>query len=182
MKWGRLINNPATQILLTAFILLLAMFLLGFVADPIINLYVDPYDTIATRLTGENDDALGVGRPKTWTEHFVKGLASLGVLSFAKVLLALSPWHWWNLRNSGIIGAGSRRTGGRDRVASISWIVLVIGVATFLWTVYKGVKTWSCRILEKAGQRVMDVQLDDEDDEDGVEPTGPGDDASKKDD
>jgi len=41
----------------------------------------------------------------------------------------------------------------------------VIGVGTFLWGVYKGVRSWSRRVLEKAGERVMDVPLDDDEDE-----------------
>ncbi|MCJ1367038.1 hypothetical protein MMC16_006170 [Acarospora aff. strigata] len=100
----------------------------------------------------------------SWTEHFIKGLASLGLLSFIKVLLALSPWQWWNLRSSGIM-AGSGRAGanGRDRLASISWLVVVIGVGTFLWGVYKGIRAWSRRTLEKAGERVVDVPLEDDD-------------------
>ena len=31
---------------------------------------------------------------------------------------------------------------------------------------YKGVRAWSCRVLETAGQRVMDVPLDDDDEDD----------------
>lgn len=183
MTWGRLISSTWMQILLTISILLLVMFILGFVADPIINLYIDPYDTIASVATGE--EGITVEKAASWPEHFVKGLASLGVLSFLKVVFALSPWQWWNLRNSGLLGGGGRRgTTGRDRAASISWIVIVIGIATFLWVcislgdlevvfanraaqgVYKGVRVWSCRLLESAGQRVMDVPLDGDEDED----------------
>ena len=139
MKWGRAISSTATQISLTVSILFLAMFLLGFVADPIINLYLDPYSTLASAplsklstkiepLLADDDDV------PSWTEHFIKGLASLGLLSFIKVLLALSPWQWWNLRSSGIISGGGRAGGsGRDRLASISWLVVLIGVGTFLW-------------------------------------------------
>lgn len=32
--------------------------------------------------------------------------------------------------------------------------------------IYKGVRAWSRRTLERAGERVMDVQGDDDDDED----------------
>ena len=72
--------------------------------------------------------------PASWTEHFIKGLASLGLLSFVKVVLAISPWHWHSLRNSGLMGGGGRAGGtGRERLASISWIVVLLGVGTFLW-------------------------------------------------
>ncbi|EEQ87422.1 hypothetical protein RJZ56_006120 [Blastomyces dermatitidis] len=170
MRWGRWITSTATQLALTAVILLLAMFLLGFVADPIINLYIDPFDTILSRLY-DPDDTEKLIYPEedvpvttTWAEHFFKGLASLGVLSFVKVIFALSPWQWWNLRNSGLVGGGRRPAAtGRDRVASVSWIVLLIGVLTFLWTVYKGVRAWSRKVLQKAGDRVLDVPLEDDD-------------------
>ncbi len=70
----------------------------------------------------------------SWTIHFLKGLASLGLLSFIKVLLAMSPWQWWNLRSSGLIrGSGRVGSSGRDRLASISWIVVLIGIGTFIW-------------------------------------------------
>jgi hypothetical protein len=138
MRWGQWISSPLAQIVLTLIILLFAMFLLGFVADPIINLYVDPYDTIFSAQFWNPNTVDEVHQPRkkaaSWIEHFIKGLASLGVLSFLKVLFALSPWQWWNLRNSGLIGGGRRTAAsGRDRVASVSWIVVVIGVGTFLW-------------------------------------------------
>ena len=137
MRWGRAISSTLTQIVLTIFILLFTMFALGFVADPIINLYLDPYSTISSGSFSDlgikiepiltDDDVPG------WAEHFLKGLASLGMLSFIKVLFA-SPWQWWNLRNSGIM-SGGRRTGtdGRDRLANTTWILILIGVGTFLW-------------------------------------------------
>ncbi|KAI9836012.1 MAG: hypothetical protein M1837_003530 [Sclerophora amabilis] len=145
------------------------MFLLGFVADPIINLYLDPFTTISSVPLPNSDSKahpiIPSDESSTWAEHFVKGLASLGLLSFIKVLLAMSPWQWWNLRSSGFMSGSGRGAGasGRDRLASISWIVVLVGVGTFLWAVYKGVRAWSRKALEKAGERVMDVQGDDED-------------------
>jgi hypothetical protein len=114
------------------------MFLLGFVADPIINLYLDPYTTITSPLTGEKlEPILDPDEQITWSEHFAKGLASLGLLSFIKVLLAMSPWQWWNVRSSGILGGNARTSvTGRDRLQSISWFVVLIGVGTFLWVRY----------------------------------------------
>jgi len=118
--------------------------------------------------------------PTTWLEHFIKGLASLGLLSFVKVLWMLGPTNWWNVRSSGLIGGGGRRPpggSGRDRLASISWIVVIIGVGTFLWGVYKGVRAWSRRLLEKAGEKVQDIQGDD--DEEGNDPKLAGDGRKK---
>ncbi|MCJ1274746.1 hypothetical protein MMC21_002544 [Puttea exsequens] len=170
MQWSRWISSTATQISLTVFIFFMALFLMGFVADPIINLYVDPYSFITTaplsKLGERMEPILSDHDVPTWTEHFIKGLASLGLLGFVKVLFALSPWQWWNLRSTGVIGGGGRSGNtGRDRLANISWVVVLIGIGTFLWAVYKGVRAWSRRTLEKAGERVMDVGGDDNDGE-----------------
>lgn len=135
MTWGRWISSSTSQVVLTVTIFFLAMFFLGFVADPIINLYLDPYGTISSasnlRTKTQPNSTSDI---TSWPEHFLKGLASLGLLSFVKFLLALSPWQWWNLRSSGIMSGGGR-TGatGRDRLQNISWVVVVIGVGTFLW-------------------------------------------------
>lgn len=165
MAWGRWISNTASQITLTFAIFLIAIFGLGFVADPIINLYLDPYTTIASGSTPQPIYRDDYG---TWFDHFLKGFASMGLLGFVKFLLTLSPWHWLNMRSGGGMG-GMGRTGntGRDRMAQISWVAVSVGVVTVLWAVWKGVRAWSRRTLEKASERVMDVPLpDDEDDDD----------------
>lgn len=136
MQWGRWISSTATQIVLTMSIFFMALFLMGFVADPIINLYVDPLSVISSnplsKVGTKLDPIFTDDDIPTWTEHFVKGLASLGLLGFVKVLFALSPWHW--VRSTGIMRtSGSTGNTGRDRLANISWIVIVIGVGTFLW-------------------------------------------------
>ena len=126
------------QIGLTISIFIAAMFLLGFVADPIINLYLDPYSTIFYgAFSAKSEPGIFHSQyeeePSTWGEHFLKGLASLGLLSFLKMFLA-SPWRWFNLRASSFGGGGGRGgTTGRDRLQNISWLVVVIGVATFMW-------------------------------------------------
>ena len=63
--------------------------------------------------------------PVTWTEHFAKGLASMGVLGFLKALLA-SPLQLFR------IGGGRGRTTARDRYEQVSWVIILIGVGTFL--------------------------------------------------
>lgn len=124
--------------MLTLSILYLAIFLLGFVGDPIINLYLDPYNTVSSvplSTLGAKKAFIPKGKSDTtWTEHLLKGLASLGLLGFIKVILAMSPWQWWNLRSSGLLARSGRATGsGRERLASISWIVVLVGVGTFVW-------------------------------------------------
>lgn len=140
IKWSRWLTSTTLQVAITLGIMLTTVFVFGFIADPIINLYLDPLDTITTTATGgkmpaitlEDDDA-------GWAEHFLKGFASLGLLGFVKVFFAMSPWHWWNLRQGGIIGGGGRnrragrQAGGRERLENISWTVVVIGVITFLY-------------------------------------------------
>jgi hypothetical protein len=173
LSYGRWISSTFAQIGLTFVIFFLAMFILGFVADPIINLYLDPVTTISTAggptgsLIYEDEDA-------SWAEHFVKGLASLGLLGFAKFLLTLSPWHWFNMRGTGVYvgGGGGGRAGatGRDRLNQLSWITIIIGIATFLYAVWKGVRAWSRRTLEKAGEKVMDVPGADDEDEEEAQP------------
>ena len=138
MRWGRWISSTAAQIVLTCFIFFMALFIMGFVADPIINLYVDPYSVLSSapfsKVGAHLEPMLSDDGIISWTEHFIKGLASLGLLGFVKVLFALSPWQWWNIRTSGIMNGGGRSGNtGRDRLASISWIVIVVGITTFLW-------------------------------------------------
>lgn len=168
----------AAQIALTGIILFMFIFVLGFVADPIIGLYVDPWSYMPWNSWSrpsygyyDFDD-----EPTTWYEHFAKGFASMGVLGFLKVLVA-SPFSYFRFG-----GGGRRATTGRERVEQVSWLIILIGVATFLavslpfeigftvpahsvQAVYKGVRAWSRRTLERAGERVMDVQNDDDDDD-----------------
>ncbi|EOA90706.1 hypothetical protein ACJQWK_11263 [Exserohilum turcicum] len=159
---GRFIGSVSAQVGLTVLILFSMIFILGFVADPIINLYLDPWSVLFPWSgLSESDYAYYYEdeSSSTWYEHFAKGFASMGVLGFLKVLLA-SPLSYFR------IGGTRGRATGRDRYEQVSWIIILIGVATFLTAIYKGVRAWSRRTLERAGERVMDVQGDDDDDED----------------
>ncbi|GAB7355688.1 hypothetical protein MBLNU459_g6391t1 [Dothideomycetes sp. NU459] len=167
MTWARWISSTTSQIFLTFLIFLVATFVLGYVADPIINLYLDPYGTLSSVPSHRTSALLPEDEPITWIEHFVKGLASLGLLGFAKFLLTLSPIHWFNMRTSGAIPGGRPGTAGRDRMQQISWIAVLVGVATVVWAVWKGVRAWSRKTLESFSEKVMDVPgADDDDDED----------------
>ncbi|KAI9707870.1 MAG: hypothetical protein M1820_004476 [Bogoriella megaspora] len=170
MSWAKWIGSASAQIALTIFIFIFAMFLLGFIADPIINLYLDPYGTIFYSTFSGNSEPEFLRpsantEPSTWGEHFLGGLASLGLLSFLKIFIT-SPWRWWNFRAGSFGSTGSRAgASGRDRMQNLSWIVIAIGVATFMWGVWKGVRSWSRRLLQNIGERVMDVGPDDDEDD-----------------
>ncbi|EDU48638.1 RING finger domain protein [Pyrenophora tritici-repentis] len=158
---GRFIGSAAAQIGLTALILISVIFVLGFVADPIINLYLDPWSFLSpwSGVSGSDYAYYYEDESSTWYEHFAKGFASMGVLGFLKVLLA-SPLSYFRIG-----GGGRGRTTGRDRYEQVSWIIILIGVGTFLAAIYKGVRVWSRRTLERAGERVMDVQGDNDDED-----------------
>ena len=131
MRWSRYISSTFTQILITVAIMFTTVFMFGFIADPIINLYLDPFDTITSLPSGGKPAITFDEVDGSWLGHFLKGLASLGMLGFVKMFFALGPFQWFNLRG-GIFGTGRRRGGGRDRLEDISWTVVIIGVVTFL--------------------------------------------------
>ncbi|OJJ47079.1 hypothetical protein ASPZODRAFT_166328 [Penicilliopsis zonata CBS 506.65] len=167
LRWARWISSIWTQFGLTFLVLISTVFLLGFVADPIIHLYFTHMESFYDLDFWEPDlefDVVATGSFNRWLLHFTKGLASLGVLSFIKALFALSSWHWWGLRSTGLVSSG--RNTGRSRVSSVTWLVILIGVGAFLVTVYKALRAWSRRTLEKVGEHVMDVPLPDDDEED----------------
>jgi hypothetical protein len=188
MRLSRYISSTFTQIVITLAIMLLTIFVFGFVADPIINLYLDPLDTITSIPSGGMPAIQFEDEAGSWIEHFVKGLASLGLLGFVKVFFVLGPFQWFHIRNGGVLGH-RRRGGGRDRLEDISWTVVVIGIITFLavseiyssdthsantsQAVWTWVRAWTAKWLEKAGERVADVQGDDDDFEEILEEPSP---------
>lgn len=143
--------------------MLFTVYLLGFVSEPIINTYLDPPSLLkrpAAAGFGFRSVAGGLPQAATWPEHMLRGVASLGLLGFLKVVYLLGPSSWWNLRSSGI-GAGMGRT-GRDRAVQISWVVVAIGVVNFFvftWGLVGGlVKTW----MEKAADEILEVNQDED--------------------
>jgi hypothetical protein len=113
--------------MLTGLILILAVFVLGFFADPIINMYVDPWSYLTPFSSSRYDRYVYPDDERsTWYEHFAKGLASMGVLGFLKVLVA-SPLQFFRFG-----GGGRGRNTARDRYEQVSWIIILIGVGTFL--------------------------------------------------
>jgi hypothetical protein len=105
------------------------MFILGFIADPIIDFCLDPYGFIFP-FFGNRNTAIYVDEDdSTWLAHFTKGFASLGMISFLKVMFA-SPIRIL-FRGTGLGGTG--RVTGRDRISGITWVVILAGAATFVY-------------------------------------------------
>lgn len=144
-----------------------ALFILGFVADPIINIWIDPAGAVVDVMKGGLDgfeeilEYIPDDEPNTWFVHFSKGLLSLGLVGLVKVFLGLGPLHWWNFR-----GGGGRRGRGRDRLENVSWVLVAVGVATFLGAVWKGVSAACARYLSQVSDDIIDVPGDDSEDED----------------
>lgn len=117
------------QVGLTLLVLLIVTFTLGFVADPIIDFCLDPsfYGLFFGSGRTTRYDVLPPENLSGWSEHFMKGFASLGLMSFLKTLFA-SPVQLF-FRSSG----GRNRNQGRDRLNGITWIMVLVGVATFLY-------------------------------------------------
>ena len=164
----RYLGSKKVSGLLTILFMLAVMFVLGFVADPILNLYTDPYETIIGHedlwqrvQVNQAKDKLG-----SWGQHFVKGLVSMGVLSFLRTML-LNPFHWFNLRNSGLVGgrASGRATTGRDRAVNVSWLMIAIGVVTAFYLFYQWVQIIIGRYLQRLGNNIVDTQLPDDDED-----------------
>lgn len=151
--------------ILTAVVMLIVMFLLGFIADPILNFYTDPYETIV----GHEDvwREIDVNHSKNtlsgWSQHFVKGLVSMGVISFLRTAL-LNPFQWWNLRTTGFVSSRRLAT-GRDRAVNISWVVVVMGVLSASYLFYQWVETIIAKSLQRIGNNIVDTQLPGDDDD-----------------
>lgn len=148
-----------------------AVYLLGFVSEPIINTYLDPPSLILNRpplpTPGFRSAAGALPEVATWTEHMLRGVASLGLLGFLKVIYLLGPSSWWNLRNSGI-GSGMGRT-GRDRAAQISWIVVAIGVVNFFVFTWRQVGGLVRKWMERAAEEILEVAQEEEEVKTGEE-------------
>ncbi|KAM0201772.1 hypothetical protein ACHAPI_001823 [Fusarium lateritium] len=175
LHWGSLLSSKWAQVGLTIWFCLLSIFVLGFIADPLFDLWSDPIGTIGETVTSVVTDLEALRQPPSpeptsWIEHFIKGFFSLGIVGLFKTMLTVSPWHWWQIRGSGVVGGGGGRRGGtgRNRVENINLVFVLIGAFTFLVGIWKFVQKLSARVLKNVSDRVVDVGADDDDDEDDI--------------
>ncbi|KAF8539883.1 hypothetical protein BDD12DRAFT_881476 [Trichophaea hybrida] len=111
---------------------------LGFVSTPILSTYLDV----------EVSQSLDLPvRPGGWAEHFLRGLASLGLLGFFKVIYLVGPGSWWSIRNSM----------RRDSANRISWIVIAVGVANFFVWLWRRVGEMVKSYMNQMAEDVMDI-------------------------
>ncbi|KAL2210731.1 hypothetical protein CC79DRAFT_1319588 [Sarocladium strictum] len=173
LRWAAILSSKITQIFLTMIVSITAIFVLGWVADPILDLWFDPFGTISETVTSvvrdvEARDPTYQAPPSTWDEQFLKGFLSLGIIGFFKTVFILTPWDWLNLRGTGMLRGGRR--GGRNRMDNTNYVMVIVGAITFLMAVWRVVKALSARVLKSMSDRVLDVGEDDEDDSaDGAE-------------
>lgn len=182
LRWASWLSNRLTRLVLTLIVLFTVVFLLGFVADPIINLYVDPWgwlfgfwsdvadDWDDLKVELEDEESFG------WYLHFVKGVLSLSLVGAVQAFTTMNPFTWWQLRVGGVVGGGGnqrgRRGGGRDRMENINLAIVLVGLFTVLAATWKLVSALSSRALEKVSEQVMDIQGDDDDADDADDAGG----------
>lgn len=170
LKVQRYLSSKITVTTLTILFMIVIVFMLGFIADPIINIYLDPYDSVIGHDSiSDIWDELEIVTPgrrfvSPWWGHFTKGFISMGLVGFMKTLF-LNPWQWINLRTSGSWFGGGRAHTGRNRAVNISWIAVAIGVATAFAVFYRWVQAIVQRQLQKLGNNIVDTNLPGDNDD-----------------
>lgn len=175
LHWATKLSSKWAQIALTVVVFIVSLFVLGFIADPVLDLWFDPVGSIADTVSSVVSDLDAVRtptyqEPTTWVEHFTKGFFSLGLIGALKSFIAMGPWHWINFRAGGLFGSGRRGGTGRSRMENFNLLFVAIGAFTFMMALWRFVKAMSARVLTQVSNKVMDVGGDDDDD--GQEPTG----------
>ncbi|KAK0635012.1 hypothetical protein B0T17DRAFT_484614, partial [Bombardia bombarda] len=186
LKWSSWLSSTLIRVAMTVLILLATVFVLGFIADPIINLWLDPMGGIIDTIADVVEDVEALQPPvalhedpSSWSFHFLKGFFSLGLLGFFKSFLAVSPWQWFSIRGGTFGGRRRRAATGRARLENINLFIVVVGVLTFLGAAWKLVNHLSARALEKVSDRIIDVQGDDPDEYEEVDDEGPAPESRK---
>ena len=172
LHWASVLSGKATRVALTVIVLIMSLFILGFIADPLLDLWFDPFGTLTDTVANVITDIEALKEPPrheptTWSEHFAKGFFSLGLVGIAKSMFAMTPWQWFYYRGGGLMGGGGgRRAGtGRARAENMSWLFILIGAFTFLAAIWRFVNAMSTRLLRNVSDRVMDVGEDDGDED-----------------
>ena len=167
LRWASILSSRWSQLALTLVALIVSLFILGFIADPILDMWFDPVGSIADTVSSvvSDPDAVHIPpsyeEPSTWLEHFTKGFFSLGLIGAIKSFVAMGPWHWMNFRSGGLFGSGRRRGSGRGRMDNFNIMFVLIGAFTFFMAVWKFVKGMSARVLANMSNKVMDVDEDE---------------------
>ncbi|KJZ70373.1 hypothetical protein HIM_10217 [Hirsutella minnesotensis 3608] len=174
LHWASMLSSKWAQVALTVIVVIVGVFILGFVADPILDLWFDPVGTISDTVSSVVSDVEALKpssyqKSDSWAEHFAKGFFSLGFVGFLKSLVAMGPWQWLNLRHSGLFGSGRRRGTGRARVDNFNLIFVLIGAFTFLMAIWHAVRAVSARVLNNVSDKVLDVGGDDPEEAEGEE-------------
>ncbi|KAK4228030.1 hypothetical protein QBC38DRAFT_389832 [Podospora fimiseda] len=168
LRWSHWLKSKAMRATLTFLVMVATIFVLGFFGEIFIRwireapgLIYDEYYLEDEAAPVEIPGFEGVS-PDGWIYHFFKGFISLGVIGFLKGVIS-APMFWHRF------GGGRRRRRRENTLEWYSYAVIVLGVFTFMFATWRFVGTITSRYLEKASDRVMDVQRDngpDEDDED----------------
>ncbi|KAH8174879.1 RING-variant domain-containing protein [Sarocladium implicatum] len=169
LRWAGILSSRITQGFLTIIISLFAILCLGWIADPILDLWLDPFGTISDTVVSvvrdvEARDPIYDVPPSTWHEQFLKGFMSLGIIGFLKTVVFLTPWDWLNLRGTGLMRRGGR--GGRGRMDNVNSAMVIVGAVTFVMAMWRVVRAMTARVLKKMSDRVLDVGGDDYDESD----------------
>jgi hypothetical protein len=134
LMYGRWLGSWWTRAALTVMVMVVSLFILGFVADPIISLWLDPVGSVTDAITGVFTDVEGLeplavnDRPFSLNAHLAKGFVTLGLVGFVKTVIA-SPIYWvrW-----GLGGLGGRRRRGRRDIDDLNWYYIGMGLLTLV--------------------------------------------------
>jgi hypothetical protein len=124
MRYARWITSTFTQILLTIVVMIVVLFLSGFIVDPVVALWLGPIEPL-----DELPKELQPLHNAPWLVHFVKGMLSVGVISFAS--FPFVPALFGNLPPTRLMAAGGRRP-GRERLESMTLNLVVVGLVTVM--------------------------------------------------
>ncbi|RMD43637.1 hypothetical protein DV735_g1491, partial [Chaetothyriales sp. CBS 134920] len=166
----RYLGSNLVSGLLAVVFMLIVMFFLGFVADPVVDLYLNPYDTLVGHDYYWNEPEMyevdEEEAVSAWSVHFLKGMISMGVVGLLKTAL-MNPVHWWNFRISSWSSARGRgrMMTGQSRTANISWIAVLIGILSAFWFFYKWTQKIVNMTLQRIGNNIVNTQLPGDDDD-----------------